>query len=130
MLTFSPALKYNVRYNAAKSTCRRWMVVLPKIVVNKDGTGYCACRSLWSTEATNVFSFFLNQTLVTVRVPGEYQIDDHILTPVGGAEDIILPILRIDIKHDWRPPIFKDLDDLKRLASANEMEKLHQKWER
>lgn len=127
-MKYSPFLKYGVEYNAAKSTCRRWLLVLPKIV--QDGsTLTCHCRALWSTVATSQFDFLLDQTLICVTVPEKYQVDDYVLTPVSPDRRIILPVTYVEIRHSWQKPVFKNVENLKRLAQDDDLEKLYKEWD-
>jgi hypothetical protein len=104
------------------------MVILPKIF--KSGDAYlCACKALWTTRASDSFEFLLDQTLICVTVPEVYQVDNHVLTPIPGEEDIILPVTWVEIRHEWTTPQFRDMSNLQSLRASDDIEKLQREWE-
>jgi hypothetical protein len=102
-------LQFNHLYDAAFSTCKTCLFLLPKIVITD--TGYvCRVKSIITTKAIPDYEIMLNQTLVALELPRQWQLDNHILTPLAGEEWIELPVVWLEDRMGWSKPVFKNMD--------------------
>lgn len=109
MLPTSRYLKYNQPYDKAISTCGNYAIILPEITRDFQlGKVFCFCHCLWTSEISDCFGFFLNQTIIVVDVPERYQLANYLFTPDKDKSLIRLDVLKVEDREDWTKPEFKD----------------------
>ena len=102
-------LQYGSRYNAAFSTCKTCLFILPKFIKDKDtGITYCYLKGIVITKARVSYDMMINQTLVTVEIPRRYYLDNYIITPDKDTEEIKLKVTWVEDMPLWIKPIFSN----------------------
>jgi hypothetical protein len=99
-------LAWGKRYDAAYSTCKTCLFLLPKIIASKEGC-QCFVKSFITTKACKSYEFMLNQTLIVVEIPKQLQLSYTVLTPEINQSEIVLPVTWIEDRLDWIRPVFR-----------------------